>query len=199
MSTNEYEKAFDTSFTFTPTRNLTRQQDDECEQQQRNKEDMTKMKYFMTNHVDLLNGHNHNFFGIGLRDQLFTPAENMDGDSYLRHAPLTNCRVRNNFGQLPLPTLPSLANSRAQDTDLESKYIWPLHNRERKECNPRETTFYDRSFYVFPEEMYKHEAIKSVQKSNDYRQGVSTRFMDLDVSQEKKRQEFSKMSSLRPR
>lgn len=196
MSTNEYQNAFERPLTFTPTRNLTSLQDDACEQQKRNQEDSTKLKYVTTNHIDLLNGHKQNWFGIALRDQLFTPAENMDADSQLRHGTLTNCKVRNNFGQLPIPTLPSLANSRAQDTDIESKYIWSQLTRERKECNPRETNFHDRSFYTFPE--IKHQAIKSVQKSTHYRQGVSTRFLDLDKAQEQKRKDYLKISSLRP-
>lgn len=195
MSTNEYNKAFDTSFTFTPSRNLTRQQDDACEQQKRNEEDGTKLKYVTTNYIDLLNGHKQNWFGIALRDQLFTPAENMDGDSKLRYSPLTNCKVRNNFGQLPIPTLPALNNSRAQDTDIESMYMWPIHNREEKSCNPRDTQYYDRSFYVFPE--MKHEAIKSVQTGSHLRQGISTRFLNLDMDQEEKRKKYSMTSLLR--
>ena len=193
MSNNSFTSQFKNDFTFTPTRNLTGLLDDECEQQQRDQEDGTKLKYVTTNHVDLLEGHQQNWFGVSLRDQLFTPAENMDGDSYLRQAKLTNCKIRNNYGQLPIPTLPALHNSHAQDTDKEVN-LWPLHNRDRKECQPRETDFHNRSWYVFPD--MKHQAIKSVQTSNSYRQGSSTRFTDLDKTQEAQRRAYSKTSSL---
>jgi hypothetical protein len=195
MSDNTYTSVYKDDLTFTPTRNLTRLQDDECEQQYRVNEDSTKLKYITTNHLDLLEGHEYNWFGIGLRDQVFVPKENMDGDSYLRYAPMTKCRTRDNLGQLPIPTLPSLHNAHVQDTDKESNLIWPLYDRGQKVCNPRDTDFYNRSFYLFPE--MKHEAIKSVQTSIDYRQGISTRFLDLDTTQAKKRAEFVKSQELR--
>lgn len=194
MSDNSYKSMYKKDLTFTPTRNLTRLQDDECEQQRQAAEESTKLKYVTTNHLDLLEGHEYNWFGIGLRDQIFVPQENMDGDSYLRYAPLTNCRVRDSIGQLPIPTLPSLHNAHVQDTDKESNYLWPLHNRGEKTCNPREVDYYNRSFYLFPE--MKHEAIKSVQTSTDYRQGISTRFLDLDTTQAEKRAEFEKSIEL---
>ena len=194
MSDNTFNSEYKSTFSFTPTRNLTRLADDECEQQKRNTEDRTKMKYFTTNHIDLLEGHTQNWFGISMRDQLFTPAENMDGDSNLRYAPLTNCKVKNNYGQLPIPTLPALYNAHVQDTDKQAEFIWPLHNRERGECQPRDANFHNRSWYIFPE--MKHQAIKSVQSSNDYRQGTSTRFVDLDKTQEEQRRQYIKTSTL---
>ena len=194
MSDNTFKSEYKSDFSFTPTRNLTRLIDDECEQQKRDAEDRTKMKYFTTNHIDLLEGHHQNWFGISMRDQLFTPAENMDGDSNLRYAPLTNCKVRNNYGQLPIPTLPALYNAHVQDTDKQAEFIWPLHNRERNECQPRDSNFHNRSWYIFPE--MKHQAIRSVQKSNDYRQGTSTRFVDLDKTQEEQRRQYAKTSTL---
>ena len=194
MSDKTFTSEFKGNFSFTPTRNLTSLVDDECYQQRIASEDTKKLKYTTTNYIDLLEGHNQNWFGISMRDQLFTPAENMDGDSNLRYAPLTNCKVKNNFGQLPIPTLPSLYNARAQDTDKESKYIWPLNTTERKECQPSDTQFHDRSWYIFPD--LKHQAIKSVQTGNEYRQGTSTRFVDLDKEQELKRREYVKTSTL---
>jgi hypothetical protein len=202
MSDNTYKSMFKSDFTFTPQRNLTRLQDDECEQQRRGSEDTTKLKYTTTNHLDLLEGHEYNWFGIGLRDHLFVPSDNMDGDSSLRYAPLTNCRVRDNYGQLPIPTLPSLHNAHAQDTDKESKMLWPLHDRGQKVCNPKDTEYFNRSFYIFPEEIresgeLKHSPIRSVQTTNDYRQGLSTRFIDLDKKQEQSEQEYEKSMTLR--
>lgn len=194
MSDNTFISKHKSDFTFTPTRNLTGLLDDECEQQKRDQDDTTKLKYVTTNHIDLLEGHTQNWFGIALRDQLFTPAEHMDSDSTLRFSPLTNCKIRNNYGQLPIPTLPSLGNAHVQDTDKQSKYIWPLHNRERNECQPRDDAFHNRSWYVFPE--MKHEAIRSVQTSNDYRQGSSTRFLDLDETQREQRMQYTKTSTL---
>lgn len=194
MSDNTFTSEFKGNFSFTPTRNLTSLVDDECYQQRIASEDTKKLKYTTTNYIDLLEGHNQNWFGISMRDQLFTPAENMDGDSNLRYAPLTNCKVKNNFGQLPIPTLPSLYNARAQDTDKESKYIWGISTTERKECQPSDTNYHDRSWYIFPD--MKHQAIRSVQTGSEYRQGTSTRFADLDKTQELKRREYVKTSSL---
>jgi hypothetical protein len=194
MSDNTFSSEFNGDFSFTPTRNLTSLVDDECYQQRQNMQDSSKMKYVTTNYIDLLEGHSQNWFGISMRDQLFTPAENMDADSNLRNSKLTNCKVRNNFGQLPIPTLPALYNAHAQDTDKESKYIWPLSNEKHGGCQPMDTNYHDRSWYIFPE--MKHQAIKSVQKSNDYRQGTSTRFVDLDKTQEVARRQYAKTSTL---
>ena len=207
MSDNTYTPFKDSlsssRLSFTPQRDLTRLQDDSCEQQKRGSEDTSKLKYITTNHLDLIEGHSYNWFGIGIRDQLFVPSENMDGDSILRYAPLTNCRIKDNYGQLPIPTLPSLHNAHAQDTDKESKMLWPLHDKGQKVCNPRDTDFFNRSFYLFPTELrepggeLKHEAIKSVQQTNDYRQGISTRFLDLDQTQEQRNSEYKKSMILR--
>ena len=75
MSDNTYTSVYKDDLTFTPTRNLTRLRDDECEQQFQSNEDSTKLKYITTNHLDLLEGHEYNWFGIGLRDQVFVPTE----------------------------------------------------------------------------------------------------------------------------
>ena len=116
--------------------------DDPCALQQRANDNTKKLKFVTTNHIDLLEAKDrNNFFGIGVRDQLFVPGEKIDDYSSLLnggsgHA-LTNCNVKNGFGQLPMPTVPSRYQLFHGDVDTEDK-LRNYYEVNKNSCNPRE-------------------------------------------------------------
>lgn len=148
--------------------------DDPCAQQQLADLSKSKLRYVTTNFTDLVEARTqHNFFGIGVRDKLFVPGEDMDKDSELRRSQLTNCNVKNVFGQLPVPTLPSRVNAGNKDVALENQFRL-VSDKLHKSCNPKDTKYYDRHFHLFPEGIEKPDATKSIEPFS--RVGKSTRF-----------------------
>lgn len=136
--------------------------DDPCAQQQNQLQSNKKLKYVITNHKDLINAKEQlNFFGMTVKDQLFVPSENMDKDSTLRHAPLTNPNVK-----YELDAFPVNVGFRGQlyrgDTDKEMSLrgVW---DKQLKSCQPKGIMYHDMSFYIFPEGVEKPDASKSVE------------------------------------
>lgn len=174
----------DEAFAKATTREFNKTIDDPCAIQQRATDNTKKLKFITTNHRDLLDGRESmNFFGMTVKDQLFVPADKMDTYSMLRQGQsgniLTNCNVKNEFGQLPFPTLPSRYQLYHGDVDIEDG----MRNQQtvnRNSCNPRESQLFKRHFYIFDDAAGVEEpnALNSVEsKSFGPRGGISTRFM----------------------
>jgi hypothetical protein len=178
-----YNSNFDnSSFQSVNWREFNKSIDDPCTIQQRTEDNEKKLKFVTTNHIDLLEAKNNlNFYGMTLKDSLFVPSDNIDKDSNLRIGShgniMTNCKIRNEFGQLPFPTMPSRYQLHHGDVDVEDS-IRNLSNTNKKACNPKDDDFHNRYFYIF--------GVPGVEKINpvDYvetkkfgpRGGISTRF-----------------------
>jgi hypothetical protein len=179
-----YNSNFDKSqFEEVKFRELNKTIDDPCAQQQRVNDNSKKLKFVTTNHADLLNAKNAlNYYGMTLKDHLFVPSEKIDGDSNLRLGEkgniLTNCHVKNEYGQLPVPTMPSRYQLSHGDVGIEDS-MRNLLETNRQSCNPRDISFHDRSFYIFDDKkgIETPDATKSVEP-NEFgpRGGLSTRF-----------------------
>jgi hypothetical protein len=158
--------------------------DDPCAIQQRNQDNTKKLKFITTNHRDLLDGkENLNFYGMTVKDKLFVPSDKMDVYSELRQGKsgniLTNCNVKNEFGQLPFPTMPSRYQLHHGDVDKEDSMRFALLEANRKTCNPSDAKYFERYFYIFDDKLGVEtpNALKSVQTHTmGPRGGLSTRF-----------------------
>lgn len=162
--------------------------EDLCYNQQKNAANQKKLKFITTNHIDLLEGKEKlNFFGIGVRDQLFVPGNRIDTYSSLLNGQsgqiLTNCNVRNGFGQLPIPTTPYRGQLYHGDVLIEDS----LRNNievKKNACLPRDINFHDRSFAIFDDKLDIHvpQAIKSVETPQVGfelgRHGLPSRFVE---------------------
>lgn len=159
--------------------------DDECYKQQKDISNNKKLKFITTNHIDLLEGKEKlNFFGIGVRDQLFVPGESIDQYSNLLNGKngnmLTNCNIKNEFGQLPIPTTPYRGQLQHGDVNIEDSLR--TLDVKKNACLPKDSNFQNRSFAIFNDT--KHidtpQAIFSVEtpQSGFYlgRNGIPTRF-----------------------
>lgn len=184
---NYYSNFDDSSFKKYENTDSTRLKFDPCAIQQRNNENSKKLKFVTTNNIDLLEAKEKlNFFGIGVRDQLFVPGENIDSYSALLNGKnggeLTNCNVRNGFGQLPTSTLPYRGQLQHGDVVVEDSI---RNNIEVKKnaCLPKDSEYFKRSFFIFDDKqgIETPMAVKSVEKPQDGfmlgRNGMSTRFM----------------------
>lgn len=184
-----YPANFDDS-EFAKRRNneFNRLNEDLCYNQQKEKSNQKKLKFVTTNHVDLLEAKEKlNFFGIGIRDQLFVPGNRIDTYSDLLNGnnggKLTSCNVRTGFGQLPLPTTPYRGQLSHGDVRVEDSIRNNIEVKKNS-CLPRDANFQDRSFYIFDDEQQIHtpQAIKSVETPqigfNLGRNGIPSRFLD---------------------
>lgn len=181
-----YTSNFDDSdFVNIKTRDMNRTIDDPCAIQQRTEDNNKKLKFMTTNHVDLLEAKEKlNFYGMTIRDHLFVPSEKMDGDSFLRYGKtggiVTNPNIKNEFGQLPFPTLPSKYQTAHGNLGVEDELRTPLYELNKNSCNPRDVEYFKRSFGIFNDKIgiETPDALKSVE-SNDFgpRGGISTRFL----------------------
>lgn len=163
----------------------TRLYSDPCAIQQKNEDNAQKLKFVTTNHIDLLEAKEKlNFYGMTIKDKLFVPSDSIDGDSFLRYGKtggvLTNCNVKNVFGQLPVPTMPARYQSWHGDVVIEDSIrINPLPNNKNS-CNPHDINYHNRSFYIFDDKsgIETPKAINSVETQNfGPRGGISSRFM----------------------
>ena len=165
-----YPANFDDS-EFSKRRNneFNRLNEDLCYNQQKELLNQKKLKFVTTNHVDLIEGKEKlNFFGIGVRDQLFVPGDRVDTYSSLLNGQtgqiLTNCNVRNGFGQLPFPTTPYRGQVSHGDVLIEDS-IRNNVDVKKNSCLPRESQFHNRSFTLFDDKLDipTPQAIKSVE------------------------------------
>lgn len=173
----------DQAYKSSNPREFNKLRDDPCALQQTDGDNKKKLKFVTTNHADLLQAkEEHNFFGIGVRDKLSVPGNSIDVYSNLLNGQnggqLTNCNVRNGFGQLPFPTLPSKYQLSRGDVDVEDS-IRNLIESNRQSCNPREDNFFQRHFYLFDDAkgIETPNATKSLEPDAfGKRGGMSTRF-----------------------
>lgn len=181
---NYFSNFDDSQFKAYENVDSTRLYSDPCAIQQRNEDNAKKLKFITTNHIDLLEAKEKlNFYGMTIKDKLFVPSENIDGDSFLRYGKnggvLTNCNTKNIFGQLPVPTMPARYQSSHGDVVIEDSIrLNKLHNN-RNSCNPHDNFYHDRSFYIFDDKngIETPNAVKSVEtKDFGPRGGINSRF-----------------------
>jgi len=162
--------------------------EDLCYNQQKDFSNDKKLKFITTNHIDLIEAKDKlNFFGIGLRDQLFVPGDKIDEYSNLLNGnngnTLTQCNVRNGFGQLPIPTTPYRGQLQHGDINIEDS-IRNIIEVKKNSILPRDSEFQKRIFTIFDDSqhIYEPKAIKSVETPDIGftlgRNGVASRFVD---------------------
>lgn len=165
-------------------RDLTRTIDDPCYMQQQQNDYSKKLKFVTTNHIDLLEAKEKlNFYGMAIKDKLFVPAENMDENSFLRYGKtggiLTNPNIKNEYGQLPFPTVPGKYQLAHGDVVIEDS-MRNLIESNRKSCHPIEKDYHNRSFYLFDDKngIETPNPLLSIESPDLFgpRGGVSTRF-----------------------
>jgi len=181
-----YNSNFDASdFKKETPREFNRLSEDSCYIQTKDESNAKKLKFITTNHSDLLDAKEKlNFFGMTVKDQLFVPAENIDSDSNLRLGKTggvsTNCKAKNEFGQLPFPTMPARYQLAHGDIGKEDELRINPGVPNKQSCNPRDTEYFKRSFYIFDEKtgIEIPDATKSVEtKDFGPRGGLNTRFV----------------------
>jgi hypothetical protein len=165
-------------------REFNRTRDDPCDIQERNNANSKKLKFITTNHRDLLEAKDKlNFYGIGIKDQLFVPGEQIDGYSEIRLGKtgniMTNCNIRNEYGQLPIPTMPFRGQLSRGDIQIEDSIRFNAQSN-RKTCNPKDAEYFKRSFFIFDDEkgIETPNPVKSVEP-NEFgpRGGIPSRFL----------------------
>jgi hypothetical protein len=167
----------DNSFLKDKPREFNKLRDDVCDIKQRNYSNDKALKFVTTTFRDLLDAQEKkNMFGVDIEDQLFVPAELMDQESSLKYGVtggvLTNCNVRHEYGQLPLPTMPQRYQLYHGDVGIEDtmrNYI----GQNKKSCNPHDYNFHNRSFYMF-EGIEQPDATKNIEEK--IRCGESSRY-----------------------
>jgi len=166
-----YGSNFDTSeFAAVDFRGQNRLVEDPCAVQLRDCQNDKKMKYITTNHRDLIDAkENYNFFSLGIQDQLFVPGEKADIHSDLllgvNGNTMSRYRSRQNYGQLPLPTMPARFQLHHGNVDTEDRMRWePTYNR--KSCNPKDTAYNERHFAIFNDalDIEIPQAVRSVER-----------------------------------
>lgn len=113
--------------------------------------------------------------GIFFNDGFGVPSCKIDVSSQARVGANTNPNLIQNYDALPLPTTASYVKGQGPvEVEDSIRYI---SSRETKACQPRDTHFYDRHFYVFEGLPITPNACVDnvVQKGPGYRQGVDTR------------------------
>lgn len=175
----------DNSFNQYTKNEYNRLSEDDCYKNRRDNDNNKRLKFYTTNYIDLANAQTtrNNFFGIDIEDNQFVPAPQViDKYSSLVNGQdgnqLTNCKVRNGFGQLPVQ-LPFKGQGHHGDVCIEDtlrNYLDP----KKQSCLPKETNFYNRSFEIFSNDIEVPMAIKSVETSDKGfylgRVGLSSRF-----------------------
>ena len=182
-----YPANFDSSeFNKYKNNEFNRLGEDACYNNQKNLSNNKKLKFMTTNHIDLLEAKEKlNFFGIGVRDQLFVPTDRIDNYSNLLNGTdgqiLTQCNVRNGFGQLPLPTAPFRGQLQHGDVVKEDAIRNNIEVKKHS-CLPIDSQFQNRHFAIFDDsqKIYTPNAMQSVETPQSGftlgRNGMSTRF-----------------------
>jgi hypothetical protein len=178
----------DAEFTKYKNNEFNRLNEDLCYNQQKDFSNNKKLKFVTTNHRDLIEAKEKlNFFGMGIKDQLFVPGDKIDTYSNLVNGhdgnQLTQCNVRNGFGQLPVPTTPYRGQLQHGDVVIEDS-IRNILEVKKNSCLPRDSEFQKRSFTIFnnSQNIQEPQAIKSVETPAVGfalgRNGMATRFID---------------------
>lgn len=161
-------------------REFNRLRDDMCDITQRNFSNDKKLKFVTTTFRDLIDAQEkRNFFGMDIQDKLFVPSDKMDENSNLLHGQtgniLTNSKGTSELGALPMATTPGRYRLYHGDVTVEDN-MRNFMDLNKQSCNPRDTEFYNRSFYIF-DGIEKPDPLKSVEK--DLRCGISTRYTNI--------------------
>lgn len=108
------------------------------------KQSKKPMKYYTQNFFDqgLVNTR-----GIFFNDGFGIPSAKIDKSTKSRFGKMTNINLVQNLPALPLNTTPGMVNS--QGPVLIEDSIRPQHNRNLKQCNPKDTQYYKRHFSIF--------------------------------------------------
>jgi hypothetical protein len=181
---NYYGNFDDSQFKEYENTDSTRLNSDECYINQRNNDNTKKLKYFTTNHVDLLKAReNYNFFGIAVQEELFVPSSKIDTYSNLLNGNnggvLTSCNVKSGFGQLPVQS--SFRGQVSHGDVVTEDRLQKNLEVKKNACLPRdsESDFINRQYQIFTN-IEVPNAVKSVETpSVGYelgRNGVPTRF-----------------------
>lgn len=162
-----------------------RLRDDLCDQQQRFDSNAKKLKFITTNHRDLIDSRSDgNFFSIQLSDGVNVPPQQIDGESVLKYADLTQLNCRQGLDMLPVQ-MGSKYPTAHGDTVIEDQ-MRNEYTRTKRSCQPIDCAFYERSFGIF-ETVEVPDALKSVETRDAFRGGVQTRFADIkSIEQVKK-------------
>lgn len=136
------------------------------------KESMKSMKYYTQNFFDKTVIQNR---GIFFHDGFGIPSCEIDNSTANRFGDVTNLNLVQSLPTLPLRTTASLAKGQGP-VEIEDK-IRPVHDRNLKQCNPKDTDFYKRSFSIFDYlPVRPNECVDNVVQQNaSYRQGINTR------------------------
>lgn len=130
----------------------TRLNADDCYIKLRNNDNTKKLKYFTSNHVDLLKAKEHyNFFGIDVQDGMFVPGAEIDSYSNLLNGSngqtMTNKNIKNTLGPLPIHSSFRGQVSRG-DTTIESDL--KMNGQFKKNaCIQRDPNYIDRQYSIF--------------------------------------------------
>jgi len=119
------------------------------------------MKYYEKQAVK--NDSNH-FDGHG------TVRTSVEKESKLQRSEMTQFKVPQELGTLPLPT--------TSGRGVQNPSLTQEMTREQKSCQPASENFYERSFSIF---QAQPDIGKHVQKSVDFRQGISSRNMNKTI------------------
>lgn len=185
LTTSIYPANFDySSFEKFKMNEYNKLSEDDCYNQRKNNDNNKKLKFITTNYIDLLEANQKlNFFGIASKNGVFVPGEQIDNYSNLLNGKnggtLTNCNVKNGFGQLPILTTPYKGQSQHGDVVIEDS-MRNFIEIKKYSCLPKDDEFQNRSFSIFDNGIEVPQAIKSVETQfNGFplgRNGQSTRF-----------------------
>lgn len=130
--------------------------EDECYNQLKEGDNQVRLKYYTNNFADLIRGQavKDNFFGMTKEDNMWVPSPSViDKYSNLVNGKngleLTNPRIKNEFGMLPIQA-PYMGQSSRGDVDIEDN-IRNYIQVKKHSCLPYDNNFEQRSFAIFDE------------------------------------------------
>lgn len=146
---------------------------DNCNEVTARERDSTKpLKYFTTNFFDKEIKLSR---GINFSDGVGIALCKVDQDSRHRFSQNTTLNLPQTLPSLPLPTTANYSKGQGS-VDIEDSIRYQ-YQRERKECNPKDTSYYKRSFTSFEGlPIVPNGCVGNyVQCSSGFRQGVNAR------------------------
>lgn len=190
MTTSIYPANFDYSeFEKYKQQEFNRMSEDSCYNQMKDSDNNKRLKFYTTNHVDLLAGKDkYNFFGMTIKEGVFIPSEKIDDYSNLINSKnggiITHGKYKQEFGTLPLPTTPYRGQVSHGDVVIEDSKVRGWVNPKKNACLPRDPNFEQRSFAIFDDSQLIEtpNAFKSVETPEIGfglgRNGVPSRFIN---------------------
>lgn len=151
---------------------LTGLENEKCNLDTDERQSTKPLKYYTRNFFDKNIIQNR---GIFFNDGFGIPSCEIDKSTKSRFGTATNINLVQNLPALPLPTTASYA--KGQGPVLVEQMIRPQHNRNKKQCNPKDSEYYNRSFSIFDGlPIVPNRCVDNVvQNGPSYRQGVDTR------------------------